>query len=142
MNLLPLLKSHLKSDVMLDLLNTWDAQVVYEYDRTYENIPDEYWASIHREGVCFNFNDKPPLNILSDYVSPASLSRGLTRDRCFECWQAVSKHLLRCSFAADYVCGGQALERLARKNGAGDSPRRLVSNFHLLRLFGLRLILH
>ena len=48
MDLLPLLRSHLKSDVMRDHLETWDAQVVYEYDRTHEDIPGEYWASISR----------------------------------------------------------------------------------------------
>ena len=58
MDFLPLLNSHLKSDVMLVLLETWDAQVVYEYDRTHENLPDEYWASIHCEGVCFKFNQQ------------------------------------------------------------------------------------
>lgn len=67
MDFLPLLKLHLKSDVMRDLLEAWDAQVVYEYDRTHENIPDEYWASIHSEGVCFKFNEHQLLNCIFLY---------------------------------------------------------------------------
>ncbi|MCM2373728.1 hypothetical protein [Aporhodopirellula aestuarii] len=80
MEFLPLLKSHLKSDVMLDLLETWDAQVVYEYDRTHENMPDEYWASIHGEGVCFKFNEDQILDCIflhltdTDGFTPIDLS--------------------------------------------------------------------
>ncbi len=69
MNFLPLLKAHLKSDVMLDLLETWDAQVVYEYDRTHENRPDEYWASIHSEGVSLKFNEQQVLVCIFLYLT-------------------------------------------------------------------------
>jgi hypothetical protein len=80
MDFLPLLKSHLKSDEMLDLLETLDAQVVYEYDRTHENMPDEYWASIHGEGVCFKFDEEQILNCIflhltdTDGFTPINLS--------------------------------------------------------------------
>ncbi len=71
MDFLPLLKSHLKSDVMLDLLETWDGQVVYEYDRTHENMPDEYWASLHSEGVCFKFNEQQMLTCIFLHLTDA-----------------------------------------------------------------------
>jgi hypothetical protein len=80
MDFLALLESHLKSDLMLDLLEMWDAQVIYEYDRTHENMPDEYWASIHGEGVCFRFNDQQILDCIflhltdTDGFSPIDLS--------------------------------------------------------------------
>ena len=69
MDFLPLLKTQLKSHDMNDLLESWNAQVIYAYDRNNENMPDEFWASIYNEGVCFRFNENQILETIFLYVT-------------------------------------------------------------------------
>ncbi len=47
---------HLKSDFLCDLFETYDVEVIYEYDRTHENIEDEYHAEMEELGLEFLFN--------------------------------------------------------------------------------------
>ena len=51
MDYLPLLEMHLKSDEIIDLLETYDMEVVYEFDRLHENLPDEYQARCAELGL-------------------------------------------------------------------------------------------
>ena len=46
----------LKNDILCDLFETYDTQVIYEYDRTHENIDDEYYAEIKDLGLHFVFD--------------------------------------------------------------------------------------
>lgn len=59
-----LLGSHLKCDVLCDLFETYDVQVIYEYDRTKENLPDSYRTSIPDLGLGFVFNSEQNLETL------------------------------------------------------------------------------
>lgn len=47
---------HLKSDFLCDLFETYDVEVIYEYDRTHENLKDEYHAEVEKLGLEFLFN--------------------------------------------------------------------------------------
>ncbi len=58
MKYLDLLGVDLKNDVLCDLFETYDVQVVYEYDRTHEGLPDEYRAEIPDLGLQFVFDDR------------------------------------------------------------------------------------
>ena len=57
MKYLELLSVQLKDDFLNDLFETYDVQVVYEYDRTYENMPDQYRAEILDLGLQFIFDE-------------------------------------------------------------------------------------
>lgn len=61
MDLLNLLERELKSDPLIDLFETYDVEVVYEHDRTYEGMDDEYWAKIPSLGLQFVFNKNQKL---------------------------------------------------------------------------------
>ena len=52
----PLLRQPLKSDPIVDLLETWDAEVVYDLDRLHENTPDSYTAGSKAAGIQFVFD--------------------------------------------------------------------------------------
>lgn len=65
----------LKSEVLNDLFETYDVDVVYRYDRTYENLPDEYLADIPELGLEFIFDSERKLrtlfmNVESDGFNP------------------------------------------------------------------------
>lgn len=64
MKYLDLLGVELKSDVLCDLFETHDVEVVYEYDRTHENLPDEYCAEIPTLGMRFVFDESQVLKTL------------------------------------------------------------------------------
>ena len=57
MKYLDLIGVDLKNDVLCGLFETYDVQVVYEYDRTDENLPDEYRAEIPDLGLQFVFDE-------------------------------------------------------------------------------------
>jgi hypothetical protein len=51
MNVIPLIGSKLKSDDIVELLEHWDAEVVYDIDRLHENTPDSSHATAHAGGI-------------------------------------------------------------------------------------------
>lgn len=68
MNPVDLLETELKSEFLCDLFETFDVQVVYEYDRTHENIPDEYHAEVPSLGLQFIFDTGQVLKTL--FIKP------------------------------------------------------------------------
>lgn len=80
MNYLSLLGKHLKSDEMLDLLETHDMEVIYAFDRTHENLPDEYWARCPQLGIQLAFDADQVLKsvfihlVAGDGFAPADLA--------------------------------------------------------------------
>ena len=60
---------NLKSDFLCDLFETYDVDVIYEYDRTHENIDDEYRAEIPKMGLGFLFNQDQ--NLISLFMKNA-----------------------------------------------------------------------
>lgn len=61
---LDLIGTELKSDFLCDLFETYDVDVVYAYDRTHENLPDEYQADIPELGLQFVFDEHQVLKTL------------------------------------------------------------------------------
>lgn len=72
MTLLELLGSNLKSDFLNDLFETYDVQVVYEYDRTHEGIADGYQAEIQDLGLQFVFDERQMLTTL--FMTPVEVT--------------------------------------------------------------------
>lgn len=58
---LDLLGIQLKDDFLNDLFETYEVEVIYEYDRTHENLPDEYRAKIPDLGLQFVFDENQAL---------------------------------------------------------------------------------
>ncbi len=56
--------SNLKDECFNDLFETYDVDVIYYYDRTYENLPDSYSAQIDELGMEFIFNEEQLLSTL------------------------------------------------------------------------------
>lgn len=69
---LDLLGTPLKSEFLFDLLETYDVQVVYEYDRTHENLPDQYHAEIPDLGLQLVFDDNQMLRTL--FMTPVEIT--------------------------------------------------------------------
>jgi hypothetical protein len=82
MNLLSLLDLALKSDEVIDVLETFDLRVVYDFDRLRENTPDVYWASSPNGGFELRFNERQVLDTIFMYAQPkgrfASVERNCT----------------------------------------------------------------
>ena len=64
MKYIEILEQHLKCDFLVDLFETYDVEVIYDYDRTYEGIEDEYRASIPDMGLEFIFDQNQKLKTL------------------------------------------------------------------------------
>jgi hypothetical protein len=71
MNYIELLGVDLKCDFLCDLFETYDVQVVYDYDRTHENMPDKYHAKIPDLGLEFIFDETKILATL--FVVPVEI---------------------------------------------------------------------
>lgn len=69
---LDLLGTHLKDDFLCDLFETYDVQVEYLYDRTHENLPDEYHTEVLDLGLQFVFDDHQVLRTL--FLTPVDIS--------------------------------------------------------------------
>jgi len=69
---LDLLGTPLKSEFLFDLLETYDVQVVYGYDRTHENLPDEYHAEVSELGLQFVFDENQMLRTL--FMTPMEIT--------------------------------------------------------------------
>jgi len=64
MKYLPLLDQSLKSDDIIDLLEVHDIDVIYDFDRLHENIPDQYWAACHALGIQMKFDQNQILKTI------------------------------------------------------------------------------
>ena len=86
MNFLPLLRKPLKSDEIIKILEHWDVDVIYSFDRDHENLPDEYSAAVPQEGFELVFDDEQSLKtafvyvIATDGFEPADLSNSDPKD--------------------------------------------------------------
>lgn len=71
MHFIPLLGRALKSDEIIDVLEDWDAEVVYDFDRLHENMPDKYWATAEAEGVQLQFDENQ--NLITIFLYQAEI---------------------------------------------------------------------
>jgi hypothetical protein len=70
MTILSLLGKSLKDDDVIELLEVYRADVIYEFDRLHENSPDVYWASLKQAGIQFRFNEHQLLDTAFCYITP------------------------------------------------------------------------
>ena len=67
-HLRPLLGQQLKDPGIIELLELFDADVIYSFDRVFEGQPDRYYASIAAEGLEFRFDENQRLATIFVYV--------------------------------------------------------------------------
>ncbi|WPH17312.1 hypothetical protein [Variovorax paradoxus] len=63
-----LLGRQLKDDAVVEVLDAHDMQVVYDFDRSHENLEDVYWAAAQASGFQFRFDQDQKLDVV--YESP------------------------------------------------------------------------
>ena len=71
MNILPLLGKQLKEDDVIDVLEGFGMEVIYDFDRLHEGQPDRYWASAKQAGFKLGFDADQSLNICFLYITPS-----------------------------------------------------------------------
>jgi hypothetical protein len=71
MQLLPLLGQHLKDDDVIDVLEGFEMEVVYDFDRLHEGQPDKYWASAKQAGFQLGFDADQSLDVCFLYITPS-----------------------------------------------------------------------
>ena len=70
MEILPFLRKHLKDDEIVEMLELMDAEVIYDFDRSHENMPDVYWAKAKEHGITLRFDQNQILDTVFVYVRP------------------------------------------------------------------------
>lgn len=70
MTILSLLGKSLKSDEVIELLQEYEVDVVYSFDRLHENSPDVYCVAIREAGFQLRFNEHQQLDTAFCYVAP------------------------------------------------------------------------
>ena len=45
-------------------METYDIEVIYDFDRTHENMPDQYWATAHELGMQLRFDEHQVLKTI------------------------------------------------------------------------------
>ena len=68
MKILSLLNKTLKDDLVIEFLEMYEVEVVYDFDRTHEGLPDLYWASAKQAGIQLRFNERQILDTIFCYV--------------------------------------------------------------------------
>lgn len=68
MKYIDLLGRQLKCYDVIDVLECDLLDVIYSFDRLYENQPDEYWVASKAEGVQMRFNEDQTLDTLFSYI--------------------------------------------------------------------------
>lgn len=69
MNFAALLGMKLKEDDVIDVLEVHDMTVIYEFDRTHENIGDFYWSTSQSDGFQFRFDKDQVLDVIFLYIT-------------------------------------------------------------------------
>jgi hypothetical protein len=71
MNLNALLGKKLKEDDIIDVLEFYEIEnVIYDFDRSHENIEDAYWASAIAAGFQLRFNQDQVLQTIFCCIAP------------------------------------------------------------------------
>ena len=57
----------LKSSEIIDLLDDWEMEVTYDFDRCFENMPDTYWSASKENGILLRFDENQELSTIYAY---------------------------------------------------------------------------
>src|SRR5262245_26669545 len=71
MQFLPLLGKSLRDDDVIDVLDSLEMDVIYDFDRLHEGQPDQYWASAKEAGIQLNFNAAQTLDTIFLHIAPS-----------------------------------------------------------------------
>lgn len=82
MKLLHLLGKRLKDEEVIDVLDSAEMEVVYDFDRMHENAPDTYWATSTEQGLQLRFDADQILDAAFLYVAPADGFAPFQTDDC------------------------------------------------------------
>jgi len=70
----------LKSDEIVEILDHFKLDVIYEFDRSHENLEDIYWASAREAGFQLRFDAEQRLDTIFLYVEPRDGFRPVRRE--------------------------------------------------------------
>jgi hypothetical protein len=70
MDLCSLVGLNLKSDEIIEVLDDYELEVAYDFDRLHENTEDVYWASSRNAGFQLRFNERQVLDVIFMYLTP------------------------------------------------------------------------
>ena len=65
-----LLGAHLKSDEVIAILERFEIDVTYDFDRLHEGSEDRYWAGSKERGFLFRFDQAQVLDTIFLYMRP------------------------------------------------------------------------
>ncbi len=68
MDFINLLGKQLKDDIVMEILEHYDIDVVYDFDRTHEDMEDVYWAASKGNGFQFRFDENQKLDVIFLYM--------------------------------------------------------------------------
>ena len=71
MQLLPLLGRQLKDGDVIDILDSMEMDVIYEFDRLHEGQPDKYWAASQEAGIQLRFDAAQTLDTIFLHITPS-----------------------------------------------------------------------
>jgi hypothetical protein len=72
MQLASYLGKHLKSDFVIEVLEHFDMDVIYDFDRLHENAADSYSSPAESAGFEFRFDERQVLSVIWCYIRPRS----------------------------------------------------------------------
>lgn len=70
MQLVSLLGKPLKDDEIIEVLESLELEVVYDFDRSNEGLADKYWASSYEAGIQLRFDAQQRLDTIFLYIMP------------------------------------------------------------------------
>jgi hypothetical protein len=82
MEFLPLLGKRLKDDEIIEVLESACMDVIYDFDRSHENIADCYWTTAKKDGYRFKFDADQILAVIFLHVAPIDGFTPIRRDDC------------------------------------------------------------
>ena len=70
MQFVPLLGKQLKDDDIIEVLELLETDVIYDFDRLHENLPDVYRASSQPNGIELKFDAAQQLDTIFLHITP------------------------------------------------------------------------
>ncbi|WP_124384347.1 hypothetical protein [Ralstonia sp. SET104] len=99
MRLASYLGKNLKSDSVIEVLEHFDMDVIYNFDRLHENTADSYSSSAESAGFEFGFDERQVLSVIWCYIRSRSRFSAINKDvigaPCFHDFAAAKFHAVK-----------------------------------------------
>ncbi len=108
-----LIGKHLKSKLVIEMLNWLNFDVVYEFDRSNGGMDDCYWAGTKESGILFKFNQNQILETVFIHLSGSrdydDVDRSLLDTRIYESVEEAENHFSqsKCTFKSGSASEGK-----------------------------------